>query len=188
MTAGSILRSARLAAGVTQAELAASSHQHQPAISRIEREGGASFNKLEHLLGAIGYRIIAVPLTRPTVADYAAELRAHIAAHKPTTRVLAEAANALVDADPAELPLLVATPPAPTGDPRTDAYLAALVDYVCGDTAPRWTDEPVRTVTEPWVLNPFPEDAVLDEIIRANTPLAFARHGVYVDAADLASV
>ncbi len=43
MTAGAILRNARLAAGVTQQQLAASSGHHQPAISRIEREGGASF-------------------------------------------------------------------------------------------------------------------------------------------------
>ncbi len=188
MTAGSILRNARLAVGVTQAELAASSQHLQPAISRIEREGGASFSTLEHLLGALGYRVIAVPLTRPTVADLAAELRAHLTAKASTTRVLAEAANNLTSADPTELPLLVATPPAPTSDPRIDAYLAALVDHVCGDAAPRWTSEPVRTVTEPWVLNPFPEDQVLDQLIRTNTPPAFARHGVFVHVSDLVSI
>ena len=69
-----------------------------------------------------------------------------------------------------------------------DAYLAALVDHVCGDAAPRWTDESGRTLTEPWVRNPFPHNAVIDQHIRASTPPAFARHGVYVDAADLASV
>ena len=188
MTAGSILRNARLAAGVTQAELDASSHQNQPAISRIEREGGASFNTLERLLGNLGLRVIAVPIDRPTVVDIAAELRQRVATGKPTSRLLAEAANILVEADPRDLPLLVAAAPAPTGDSRLDAYLAALVDHVCGDAAPRWTDESGRTLTEPWVRNPFPHNAVIDQHIRASTPPAFARHGVYVDAADLASV
>ncbi|HWJ98406.1 MAG TPA: hypothetical protein VNQ33_09620, partial [Acidimicrobiales bacterium] len=167
---------------------AASSKHLQPAISRIEREGGASFHTLEHLLGSLGLRVIAVPLTRPTVADHAIELRQRVAAKKPTIRALAEATNNLVEADPRELPLLVATPPAPTTDARVDAYLAALVDHVCGDTAPHWTDEASRTVTEPWILNPFPADAALDQLIRANTPPAFARHGVYIDASDLASI
>lgn len=188
MTAGAILRNARLAAGVTQQQLAASSGHHQPAISRIEREGGASFATLEHLLAGLGLRVIAVPLTRPTVADLAAELRERVASHQPTTRALAEATNTLVEADPHELPLLVATPPAPTGDPRIDAYLAALVDHLSGTDAPRWTEEPHRSLTEPWTLNPFPADDVLGQLIRENTPLAFARHGVYVDASDLTSV
>lgn len=187
MSAGTILRNARLAAGVTQEQLAASSRHQQPAISRIEREGGASFQTLERLLTSLGLRLIAVPLTRPTVADHAAELRQRLADRKPTTRLLAQITNDLCEATPWELPLLVASAPATTGDRRLDAYLAALVEHVCGETAPPWTAEPDRTATEPWVLNPFPEDEVLAKLIRANTPPAFARHGVFVDASDLAS-
>lgn len=188
MTAGATLRNARLAAGVTQQQLAASARVQQPAISRIEREGGASFGSLERLLASLGLRLIAVPVGRPTVADLATELRTRVAGAGPTIRLLAEVSNNLIGADPEELPLLVATPPAPTGDRRVDAYLAGLVDHVCGPLAPRWTSDPRRTLDVPWVLNPFPDDRVLDELIRANTPPSFARRGVFVDAADLLSV
>jgi transcriptional regulator with XRE-family HTH domain len=188
MTAGDVLRNARLAAGVTQAELGASAQYLQPAISRIERRGGASFDTIEQLLSAIGLRLIAVPLTRPTLADHAQDLRERLAAGKPTARALVEVTNSVLEADPSELPLIVATPPAPTNDSGLDAYLAGLVEHACGSSAPKWTREPARYCSEGWVLNPFPGDEVLDELIRSATPPAFARHGVFVDTSDLASV
>lgn len=188
MTAGSLLRNARLAAGATQADLAAASRHLQPAISRIERRGGASFDTVEHLLRALGLRLIAVPLSRPTVADYASEIRNRIGGDLPVTRVLAEATNTLIEAGPHDLALLVATPPALTTEVRVDAFLAGLVEHVCGTGAPVWTHQPARFTTTDWVLNPFTNDKVLEALIRSATPAAFARHGVYVDVSDLASV
>jgi len=188
VTAGLLLKDSRRATGFTQTGLAASSQIHQSAISRIERQGGASFDTIERLLGALGLRLIAVPISRPTVADYASELRSHVADGRPVIRLLAETTNTLVQATPHERALLVASPPPPTANRGVDSFLAGLVEHVCGLEGPAWTSEPARFTETDWVLNPFPEDSVLDGIIRAATPPAFARHGVYVDASDLASV
>lgn len=188
MTAGTLIRNARSAAGVTQRELAARSNHLQPAISRIERKGGASFRTVEELLGVLGLRLIAVPQGGLSVADYASEIRDRLAQGLPVTRVLVEATNTLVDAGPHERALLVASPPPLTGTPWIDAFLAGLVDHLCGPDGPRWTDEPARFTAVGRVLNPFPDDEVLEGLIRAATPPAFARHGIHVDLADLTSV
>lgn len=188
MTAGALVRNARLAAGVTQADLAARSSHHQPVISRIERKGGAAFETVEGLLRTLGLRLIAVPLVGPDLADYASEIRERLAQGLPVARVLAELTNTLVAADPHERALLVASPPALTTANWVDSFLAGLVDHLCGAGGPAWTAEASRSTSSDWVLNPFPEDEELEQLIRASTPPAFARHGIYVDLADLASV
>jgi hypothetical protein len=81
---------------------------------------------------------------------------------------------------------LAATPPAPTGDLRYDAYVAALVEHHL-DAAhlplPAWVEEPGRILDEPWIVDRFAEPDV-----ESATPTAFRRHGVLVDARELASV
>ena len=55
MTAGTLLRQARRAAGLTQRELAARSGVAQPAIARLERgRASARFETLDRLLRACG--------------------------------------------------------------------------------------------------------------------------------------
>lgn len=189
MRAGEVVRSCRRAARVTQGNLAHLTGTPQPAISRIERTGGANFDTVIELLEGLGLRLIAVPIgTRLTVAEQVTRIREEIAIGRPTTRSLAQLTNTLVHADRNELPFLVATTPEPTGDRRIDAFVAALVEHVAGTTAPAWVQHSGRFLTDEWVYSPFPDDADLNAIIRSGTPPAFARHGVYVDASDLTSV
>jgi transcriptional regulator with XRE-family HTH domain len=58
MKAGSILREARLAAGLSQAELAARARIRQPAVSRIERDHiSPRLDTFDHLLRACGMEL-----------------------------------------------------------------------------------------------------------------------------------
>jgi hypothetical protein len=73
--------------------------------------------------------------------------------------------------------------PAPVGDDRWDALLAALAEHLAArhDLAPpEWTD--TRVLRQPW----FPAEL---EIQRADAliwaPAAFRKHGVYLSARDL---
>jgi transcriptional regulator with XRE-family HTH domain len=87
--AGRLVRSIRLAARMSQRELAAAAGLQQPALSAIERgEGkdGPTFRKLRDLAGALGMRVAFVPK----------EERAASAGPAPgTTREIGEVLDAL---------------------------------------------------------------------------------------------
>jgi hypothetical protein len=81
---------------------------------------------------------------------------------------------------------LSAAPPALVGDPRFDAFIAALVEHHLGTRRlpiPAWTSEPTRSLDRPWIV-----DRYADPSIAAVTPTAFQRHNVLVDEAELLSV
>jgi transcriptional regulator with XRE-family HTH domain len=89
--AGKLLRTARLAAGQTQLELARRSGEAQSVISAYERgRRQPSAAALARLLDAAGYRIVLVRSSRPQVdvlqaARHLAELL-DLADHLPTRR------------------------------------------------------------------------------------------------------
>ncbi len=83
--------------------------------------------------------------------------------------------------------VLVAAPPPPTGDRRYDAYLAAVVEHRLGEAAPDWAKSPRRSVTPGWVIGSGPQNRELESLIRAETPPAFRRHGVFIHPSDLTS-
>ena len=54
---------------------------------------------------------------------------------------------------PEEKLALVSDPLEPTGEPQTDAYLAAMVETLCLEVAipaPAWTDGPSTFMSRPW--------------------------------------
>ena len=68
MNTGSLIRDARLAAGLTQAELAARSATSQATLSAYERDRKVpSASTLARLLAAAGRRLSTQPATRPVV-------------------------------------------------------------------------------------------------------------------------
>ena len=86
--------------------------------------------------------------------------------------------------EPAEIQIgLLQAEPAPFGDERWDALLAALAEYLCArhDLAPPvWTEQ--RVLRQAW----FPAELAVqrtDALVRA--PAAFRKHGVYLSANDL---
>ena len=77
-------------------------------------------------------------------------------------------------------PFLVEMPPEPVGDRRFDALLAAIVEYVCARAlmpVPTWVSEPSRFLDQWWFvsgLRSLHADAL------ANSPISFARRGIFV--------
>ena len=77
---------------------------------------------------------------------------------------------------------LVSEPPVPTGQPETDAYLAALAESLCrefGMCPPAWTEEPSYYLKRPWFAGGLES---LKAILLAESPVAFRRRNLFVSA------
>ena len=187
--ASRLLRQARRGAALSQRQLAAAAGGHQPAVASIE--SGAvepGIGRLAGLVAASGHRLVVLPTTSPTVADVADALfdAVRAPAADRALRLLVQLNDVLnAESGPVRVSLCV-TPPAPTGDARYDAYLAALVEHHLTADAlpvPAWVNEPTRTLVVPWRL-----DVTAGPELEAATPPAFARRGIFIDAAELVSV
>jgi len=190
MDARTAIRAARADKGWSQRELARRCGVAQPSISDIESgERDTTVDKLEQILRPAGYRLVAIPTTRPTVAEWAASLRGVGADSSGVVRKsLVQISDDLGRATPTACYVLCATPPAPTGDRRVDAALAALVEHALverGLETPPWIDEPGRTSDVVWDVVPHPR---LRDRARATTPDPFRRRNVYVPAEFFESV
>jgi transcriptional regulator with XRE-family HTH domain len=192
--AATLIRSARAATSVSQRALARASNVPQPSISDIERGvHDATVGLVERLLRPLGAQIIAVPTTRPTVAQWADAIAGHLRHGRSghAYRSLVQVGDDLLAVEPALRVVLTLAPPAPTGDRGVDAYLAALVDQRLTDDGlpvPHWVDDPGRTAETPWFVAGVADSPELVAYVRANTPEPFARRGVWVSHDDLASV
>jgi hypothetical protein len=82
-------------------------------------------------------------------------------------------------------PSLLIDEPAPVGDERWDALLAALAEYLAEklpSAPPAWAAS--RTLLQPW----FPAElAALRAEALISAPAAFRKHGVYLSSWDLTS-
>jgi len=75
--------------------------------------------------------------------------------------------------------------PEPTGDPRFDAYLAALAEHLAvrhGLRVPRWVEEPGRFLDRWWFPTRFRS---LHAMALVESPAAFRRRGIFVDHTEL---
>ena len=83
---------------------------------------------------------------------------------------------------PEEKMALVTDPPESTGEPHTDAYLAAMVETLCRETsmtAPSWTESPSTYLSRPWFASGLQS---LKAILLAEAPVAFRRRNLFVSA------
>lgn len=74
----------------------------------------------------------------------------------------------------------IAEPPAPTDDPRHDAYLGALAEHLAtvhGLARPAWALEPDRFLDRFWFVSEVPG---FRAIAIAQAPAAFRRRGVFI--------
>jgi len=77
---------------------------------------------------------------------------------------------------------LVSERPEPTGEPETDAYLAAVAESLCrecGLRPPAWTEEPAHYLKRPWFAGGLES---LKAILLAESPAAFRRRNLFVSA------
>jgi hypothetical protein len=84
-------------------------------------------------------------------------------------------------ATPQSRAALIAERPEPTGDPRFDAYLAALAEYFAVHyqlPVPAWVNEPERFLEQWWFPTQFKS---LHALAIVQSPASFRRRGIFVD-------
>jgi transcriptional regulator with XRE-family HTH domain len=184
----SLIRTARHAAGITQAELAARAGTTQPAVAAYE-SGAREPNlaTLSRLLDGCEHdvEVVARPRVRRGAASLA-ELSPTISGdlsgdrERDAVRLLFGFADDFRGSSRPGRVALIAEEPAPTEDARFDAALAGIAEFFAaeaGIAAPAWVDGPGRFV-EPWWF--VASRRAFDAYTLANTPALIARHGVFV--------
>ena len=190
--AGTLLRQARLAEGVSCRGLARRAETVPSRISEIERavhDPGVA--TLEHSLGALGWQLTAVPTRHPTAAAVALAIRDSavpgIAASETDSafRALISLADGLSASDASSRIVLCFAAPPLTGDERIDAAIAAIVEHFLEvrGLLPEWLNATERVLDEPWIPDPYASTTIADE-----TPPAFRRRGVFLARSELGSV
>ena len=75
---------------------------------------------------------------------------------------------------------MVGEPPAPCGDQRYDALLAAVVEHLCardGLAVPFWTQDPGRFLETWWFVSGLRK---LHASALVQSPISFSRRGVFI--------
>ena len=83
-------------------------------------------------------------------------------------------------ASPPERFAMVQDEPAPVGDPRFDALLAAITEFSCArhlERVPAWAGESSRFLERWWFVSGL-QSMHADAI--AHSPISFARRGVFI--------
>jgi len=190
-TAPKLLRGARLASGLTQAQLAQLAQTSQSAIAAYEAgDRQPTVPVLARMLTAAGYRIILD--IEPDQSCYRlADLAIDIRGVRPgdTERKLRFVFEFLRAADDDGHPVvrLVVAKPEPTGDERFDALLAAIAEdlSVKADVAPpSWTLDEQRFLDHAWWVSDLPSGRA-QALVHA--PASYRRRGVMIDRHDLES-
>ena len=188
MAASTLLRSSRLAIGITQGELAARAKTSQPGISTIESgKKVPTVQTLERLLRQTGHRLIAVPGTGVDAADTADRIGS-ANSRDSALRAFLDYSDSLAAARGVARVVLGIAEPHPTGSAAWDAALAALVDYWLGRSKlpkPDWINSRSRFLAEPQSpqLGEYDLAPELDDV-----PPEFRRRNVLMERSTLESV
>jgi len=184
--AGTLL-AARLAAGLTQAELAELAATSQSAIACYESGvRQPSWQVLERLVAATGYTLevsIEPDTAVFTLADLAGEIRA-TQEDARRMRLVFEFLRAAQE-DGHALRLLVAAEPQATGDERFDALLAAVAEDLSVQQRirpPSWARETHRFLDGLWWVSSLPSARARALV---HSPASYRRRGIMIDRHDL---
>lgn len=182
-----ILRQARLEAGLTQDELAVLADTSQSAIAAYETGAREpSWPVLHRIVRASGHLLRLELRPDPAmfrIADLADEL-ADTAEEAVRLRLVFEFLRGAAE-DGHPLRLLVAAEPAPTGDARFDALLAAIAEDLsvhAGIRPPGWVHDGSRFLEGMWWVSDLPS-ARAGALV--HTPASYRRRGVMIHRRDL---
>jgi transcriptional regulator with XRE-family HTH domain len=176
-SASSEIRSRRVAAGLSQRELARRARTSSATLSRYE--SGA----IDPSVGTLN-RILAATVARrrrwASLAHLAPALARTLMSADATTawRLVGEFLDDDAGADDREAAVVVAEAPQPTGDLRVDALVAALAEHLCvrrGMLPPPWTQIAVEAV--PWW---FVAGRAFAGMALRESPPSFARRGIFI--------
>jgi transcriptional regulator with XRE-family HTH domain len=188
MAASTLLRSSRLASGITQRDLAARAKTSQPEISTIESgKKIPTVETLERLLRQTGHRIIAVPGAGVDSAETADRIGS-AKSRDSALRAFLDYSDSLAAATGVDRVVLGIAEPHSTGSAAWDAALAALVDYWLSKSRlpkPEWINSLSRFLAAPQSpqLGEYDLAPELDAV-----PAEFRRRNVLVERATLESV
>ena len=189
--AGDLLESSRLAAGWSRRALAADAGVSAPGLSEIAHgKQDATISRLDGLVRHLGYQLTALPSRRLTAARAGEVVRARLSESdcENALRAVWQLAADIGDGDPALRVALCVAPPAPTGDDRFDALLAAVVHHLLGAArlpVPAWVSDPSRVLEAPWDVEPV---TALHQRARRLTPPRIAKHGIFLDPSELVNL
>ncbi|MEX1045955.1 MAG: helix-turn-helix transcriptional regulator [Actinomycetota bacterium] len=185
----SLIKKMRTQAGLTQDALAEPAGTSQPTVAAYE--GGRAhptLGTLERLADAAGFDLQIRPNPRvrrgaQPISEAAREVKELLedAGLEAAWRRLLDFIDDFRGSPVAGKRWLVTEEPSPTGDLRFDAAIAAVVDFLSAEaslSAPEWTDGPERFARPWWFVAGLPG---LEATALRDSPIAFARHGVFVN-------
>ena len=177
-----LLQHSRRAAGLSQVALADLAGVPRPTVTRVESGANdTTTGTLDRLIGAAGYRLIAVPDVGPTVAEASLKIAGAIAeGNESLARAEFFACNEVLHAAGLHATLVLTFAPAvPTGALRWDAAIAALAHHHhrrFHAPPPPWVSAAPK-LDVPWRLS--------DAEIVDGVPRAFKNRNVIVSYDDL---
>ena len=196
MDVSNLIRLARERSGLTQVLLAERASTSQPTLAAYE-SGSATprLETLDRILTATGHELtLAIePIVRrgaEPIADITPDLPA-ILEVEGGPGVWRRLLDFVDDFRWSPLPgkrSLTDAAPALTGVSLVDAIAAGIVDVLCSEellAPPAWTQEEARTTTPWWFVAGMP---AFEAMALRDTPVALARHGVFINEGDLVRV
>jgi transcriptional regulator with XRE-family HTH domain len=191
MTAAVLARSARVASGLSQSELARRSGIAGSSLSLIGHgKRDPTVATLEVLLRAARRTVVTIPTVRSDAAHIASEISGALAEGDDDAafRRFLQLADNLAAEDGATRVGLTLTEPSPTGSAQWDAAIAALCEYRLVAHAlpvPAWIHGRAGSPAEPWAPRTGDYEIPVDT---ARVPVEFLTRGVLIEAETLESV
>ena len=164
MATAQLIREARRGSGLTQRALAKRLKLGQSALADIERGAhDTRGDQLDRIVNAAGYRLAVLPTHAHSAADWADLIYKSSGDRAVSESVSFRALIGLND-DLAGVSSRFESPcvsrrPAPCGDPRFDAAVAALVEHhltISRLPVPDWVGQPSRFLASPGRCRPTP--------------------------------
>lgn len=127
-------------------------------------------------------RWLSVAFVPPSIREVAANVAESLVAgnEAEAVRLAFQFVERYDRAAPADRDLMVVDEPAPVGDSRFDALIAAVTEFSCArhlNRVPSWAGAPYRFLEQWWFvsgLRSLHADAI------AHSPISFARRGVFI--------
>lgn len=186
---GAILQSARKNEGLSQVELARRGKTYQANISEFENElSSPSLQTANELFGALGYKLIAVPFSIPTIVEWSLKINEALENNneRRAFRIFLQINDQLTRGKQEYLGTLCLTPPS-IRDRRYTALISGLVQYHLRRNRlplPSWIKNSEQRLNSPWFVD---NNARLEQFIRKNTPTEFSKLNVFLTESELQS-
>jgi transcriptional regulator with XRE-family HTH domain len=193
MRPADLVRAVRAEAGLSVRALAEAAAVAASTVHRIEQgEIQPTVEILTHIVEAAGFRlrVNAQVDHSASIVGLARSIRPEISAgdYIAPVRKAAELATRFAGADPESRHRMISARPPETGDPRWDAFLAGLAEWLAvrADVpAPAWVRDEGRYLRRGWWVTPM-------ESLRAweyaGSPMSFQSRGVYLHRESLTNV